>query len=188
VGNPPQPSQPPELSNKHTIGMALIIVGLIIGSAILMIWIGLRFLVGIRHDVASEKDDAGQTVTIRTPVGSLEVQEEVNKVRLGLPIYPGAVQAKSSGSATIKLQLPNDQALRVWTAKYETSDSLEQVARFYDQQLRQEGVQPQASQRAGKTVYEIKQGDEERIVALERHGDQTSIQLARIVHGASGPN
>ena len=168
----------------HTIGMALVIVGLIIGSAIIMIWIGLRFLVGIRHEQANGKEDAGQVVTIHTPAGPLTVQEDVNRARLGLPIYPGAVRAEALGSATINLPLPNDETLRVWTAKYVTPDSLEQVAKYYDQQLHQEGVRQQAPDRAGKTVYEIKQGDEDRIVALETHGDQTWIQLARVVRGA----
>ncbi|HVA00815.1 MAG TPA: hypothetical protein VMV34_04075 [Terriglobia bacterium] len=189
MGIPPRTSAPPgRLSDKHAIGMALIIVGLIIGSAIIMIWIGLRFLVGSRQGEASGKDGAGQGFTIQTPAGSLEVQGDVNRARLGLPIYPGGVQVKTSGSATINLQLPNDQTLRVWTAKYETPDSLEQVSKFYGQQLQQEGVRHQAPNREGKTVYEIKQGDEDRIVALETHGDLTWIQLARVVRGATGPN
>src|SRR5512146_550616 len=168
--------------------MALVIVGLIIGSAIIMIWIGLRFLVGVRHDQANGREDAGQVVTIHTPAGSLTVQEDVNRARLGLPIYPGAVRAVVLSSATINLQLPNDQNLRVWTAKYETSDSLEQVTKFYDRQLQQEGVRSPSSDHNGKTVYEIKQGDEERIVALEMHSDKTSIQLARIARGAPAAN
>lgn len=185
----PQPSEPPgRLSDKQTIGMALIIIGLIIGSAIIMIWIGLRFLVGVHQGQASGEEGAGQELTVKTPAGSLTVQEDVNRARLGLPIYPGAVRAKRSGSATINLQLPNDETLRVWTAKYETPDSIEQVSKFYDQQLRQEGVRQQALAPEGKTVYEIKQGDGDRIVAIERHGDQTWIQLARIVRGAPAPN
>lgn len=185
------PSQGPEpstqLSNKHSLGMALVIVGLIMGSAILMIWMGLRFLVGVRRGPTAAGESPGQEVTIRTPVGSLVVQDDFNPARLGLPVYPGAERAKASGSARIDLQLPNDQALQVWTAKYQTNDPLEQVVKFYDQQFPAQSAHAPA-QGEGKIVYDIKQEGEERIVTIERHGAQTTIQLARIVRGAAGPN
>jgi hypothetical protein len=189
VESSPQPSEPSgQLSNKHTIGMAVVIIGLIIGSAIIMIWIGLRFLVGVRQDQAGGKEGAGQELTIKTPVGSLTVQEEVNQARLGLPIYPGAARAKTLGSATINLELPNDETLSVWAAKYETPDALEQVSKFYHQQLQPGGVWSQLSAREAKSVYEIRQEDEDRIVTIERRGDRTWIQLVRVFHGATGPN
>lgn len=188
VGSSPQPSEPPRLSDKHTIGMAVVIIGLIIGSAIIMIWIGLRFLVGVRANQAAGNEGSGQALTIKTPMGLLNVQEDVNRARLGLPLYPGAALARTSGSATINLQLPNDEMLRVLAARYQTRDSIEQVSKFYSQQLRQQGLRLQPQDHEGKTVFEFKQGDEDNIVAIERQGDQTWIQLARILHGAAGPN
>jgi hypothetical protein len=189
VGNSPQTSSPPDgASNKHMIGMALLIVGLIIASGIIMIWIGLRFLSSNVHVQVSRKEDARKEVTIKTPVGSLQVEEEVNPARLGLPVYPGAVREKTSDSATVNFELPNDETLRVWAAKFETPDSLEQVSKFYDQHLGREVTRYLARTREGKTVFEIKQGDEDRIVAIERHGDRTWIQLARVIHGAAEPN
>lgn len=189
MGTSPQPPRPREgLTEKRMIGTALIILGLIIGSAIIMIWIGLRFLASNVHVQVNRKEGAGKEVTIKTPAGSLHVEEDVNPARLGLPIYPGAVRARPSGSAGVNLELPNDETLRVWAAKFETPDSLGQVSKFYDQQLGQEVTRYQARTREGKTVFEIKQGDEDRIVALERHGDKTWIQLARVFHGASEPD
>ncbi|HVB29586.1 MAG TPA: hypothetical protein VNG91_07245 [Terriglobia bacterium] len=189
MGISPQPPSPPGgLTNKHMLGTALIILGLIIGSAIIMIWIGLRFLAGNAHVQVKGQEGARREVTIKTPVGSLEVEENVNPARLGLPIYPGAVRAKTSDSATVNLKLPNDETLRVWAAKFETADSLEQVSKFYNQHLGREVTRYQARTREGKTVYEIKQGGEDRIVALETQGGKTWIQLARVLHGASEPN
>jgi hypothetical protein len=189
LGISPQPTSPPGgLTNKHMLGAALVILGLIIGSAIIMIWIGLRFLAGNVHVQVKGQEGAGREVTIKTPVGSLRVEEKLNPARLGLPIYPGAVRAKTCDSAAVNLELPNDEMLRVWAAKFETADSPEQVSNFYDQQLRGELTRYQARTREGKTVFEIKHGDEDRIVALERQGGKTWIQLARVLHGASEPN
>ncbi|HUZ45263.1 MAG TPA: hypothetical protein VMW54_01370 [Terriglobia bacterium] len=188
MGTSPQPPRPPGGLDKHMLATALVLLALIIGSAIIMIWIGLRFLAGNVHVQVRQKEGAKREVTIDTPAGSLQVDKDVDPAEIDLPIYPGAVRAKTSGSATVNLDLPNDETVRVWSAKFETSDSLEQVSKFYDQQLGRKVTRYQARNRQGKTVFEIKQGGQDRIVAIGTQGGKTWIQLARVVHGSAEPN
>ena len=170
------------------LATALLLLGLIIGSAIIMIWIGLRFLAGNVHVQVRQKEGAKREVTIDTPAGSLHVYENVNPEQLDLPLYPGAIRAKTSGSAAVNLDLPNDESLKVWAAKFETSDSIEQVSKFYNQQLGREVTRYQARNPQGKTIFEIKRGGQDRIVAIETQGGKTWIQLARVVHGSAEPD
>ncbi len=166
------------------LGTALILLGLIIGSAIIMIWIGLRFLASSVHGQSRHEPGVKREVTVNPPAGSLRGKEDVNPEHLGLPLYPGAVQAKPSGSAVVNLDLPDARALRVWAAKFETPDSVQQVSEFYNQHLAGKVTRYQARKAQGKTVFEIKHGGQDRIVAIERQGGKTLIQLARVLHGA----
>ena len=95
-----------------------------------------------------------------------------------------------------------DNMARLVVAKFHTSDSFDKVKDFYDQRLSSEAGKftfketPFDSNqwdkgegnfirkdREGKTVYEIKRSDSQKVVALKDVGDGTSIDLVRISHG-----
>jgi hypothetical protein len=145
----------------------------------------------ISHNVRVRVQDAGagkKEVTIRTPVGSLEVKKEVNEASLGLPIYPGAVQTKDEGGASVNLEFPNKENVRVLAGRFETPDARQNVTDFYRQRLGIEVTKYTERSPEGKTVFELKSQGQEKIVAIRDQGDRTIIELVRITHGPSEIN
>jgi hypothetical protein len=165
--------------------LILALIALVSGIAL---WTGLRFLSRAVRVQVGETSEGKKEVSIKTPVFSLEAGEEVNEARLGLPIYPGAQRVKDHESATVNIEVPGEQGVRVVAAKFETSDAFEKVRDFYQDRLR--GEVPKVSERTpeGETVFEIKREGQEKIVALRSVGARTRIQLVRVSHGRGTTN
>jgi hypothetical protein len=170
------------------VAIALLILALIILVSGMAVWIGLRYL--SRHvQVQVEEGERGRKeVSIKTPLGSLEVQKDVNEARLGLPIYPGAKRVKDKDSATVSLDFPGQQNVRILVAKFETPDAREKVRDFYRDRLGSEVTKFTEKSQEGKTVFEIKRHDQEKVVALEDSGVGTRIVLVRVSHSADEGN
>ncbi len=179
---------PPPRSSSHIVAIALLVLGLIIVVSGFAVWVGLR-IISRGMQVRVEEGGRGQKeVTIRTPVGSLQVHKDVNEASLGLPIYPGAAQVRDEGGATVDLQFPNEQGVRIIAGKFETADGLDKVKDFYRGRLGTEVTKYTDRTHDGKTVFEIKRQDEERVVALKDKGDGTLIELVHVTHGTAEVN
>jgi hypothetical protein len=187
---PPRPAvpPPPPRTGSHVVAITLLILALIILVSGMAVWIGLRYLA---HHVQVEVEEGARgkkEVSIKTPLGSLEVQKEVNEARLGLPIYPGAKRVTDKDSASVSLDFAGEESVRIVVAKYETSDPREKVREFYKSRLGSEVTKFTEKNREGKTVFEIKRPDQEKVVALEDAGAGTRIALVRVSHAPDETN
>lgn len=192
----PQPAQPPRgpaapmppRSGSHILTIALLLLALIIVVSLATVWIGLRFLArGVSVNV-QERDSGRKEVSIKTPVGSMEVSPDVDESRLGLPIYPGAQRLQDKDSANINFSFGGDAGLRLVVAKFETPDPPEKVRDFYKQRLGGDVTRFVEKDAEGKTVFEIKRRGQEKVVALESRGGGTRIALLRVNHGPTETN
>ncbi len=184
---PPAPPPPPRTSS-HVVAIALLILALIVVVSAISVWVGLRVL-SRNVQVHVEEGRAGKKeVSIRTPVGSFEVAKDVNEASLGLPIYPGSKRLTDKGSVSLNFDFAGDEGVRVVAAKFETPDPLEKVKEFYKERLGDEVTTFRERTREGKTVFEMKHGDQEKIVAISRARSMTRIELVRVNERAGGTN
>lgn len=184
----PPAAPPPPRTGSHLLAISLLVLALIIVVSVMTVWIGLRFIArGVKVNVA-EGGAGKKEVSIKTPVGSLEVNQDVNESRLGLPIYPGAQRLKDQGSANVNISIGDEQGVRVVAAKFETADSLEKVTDFYKQRLGAEVTKFTEKNHEGHTVFEVKRQGQGKIVALHGAGLMTQIELVRVIHGPGETN
>jgi len=186
---PPRPAAPPQppRSGSNIVAIALLVLALIVLVSGIAVWTGLKFLSNNLHMQVVEKG-SGKRVSINTPVGSIDVRHEVNENNLGLPIYPGATQVKDNDSATVDLGFGGEAGVHILAAKFETSDPLESVKAFYKTRLGSEVSKFTDHGSDGKTTFEIKDKDLEKVVALESAGRKTLIKLVRISFGEKESN
>lgn len=214
MATPPQPPRPPlpppaPQSGSHVVAIALMVLALIILVSVVALWTGFRI---ISRSVHMQVNDAGggrKEVSIKTPFGGIEVNKDktVSEVSLGLPFYPGATSASDSADASVNMQF-GSHALRIVVGKFQTTDALDKVKDFYQERLTREvgKFEPRddielnpnhwdtkegnfmGKNREGKTVFEIKKHDHERVVALKGNEDGTRIELVRISHGKEDTN
>jgi hypothetical protein len=188
------PSQPSRKSlDKHIVWAVLLVIGFIIASGIFMVWFGLRILSHGVHVKVIESSPDRKVVTVKTPVGDFKVSKEqnVSDLHLGLPVYPGAVRVADShddNSVSLAFNLPDHVNLRIAVAKFNTSDAIEKVREFYKQQLGGEVTSFTQTDRSGKTVFEMKYGEQDKVVSLRPDDGGTRIDLVRIFHGRPEPN
>jgi len=169
---PPRPPAPPQTSgsSSNVVAIALLVLALIVLVSGLAVWTGLKFLTHNLHLQVEERGGGHKDVSINTPVGSIEVHKEVDENSLGLPIYPGAVRVKDKDSATVDLGFGGVAGVQIRAAKYETSDSLESVKAFYKEHLGSEVTKFSERGASGKATFEIKTGDQTRVVVVEGEG------------------
>lgn len=192
---PPQPPRPPvdprpPSQRSHLLLIALLVLALIVVVSAATIWFGAQYLArGVKVNV-DESGAGAKQVSIKTPLGSLEVatDADVDEARLALPLYPGAARASADGSASVNLSFGEEADLRVLALKLETTDAIEKVRDFYFNRLGDDVTNFVDKNPEGKTVFEIKRKGQERIVALRSKGTGTEIELARVTHGPREAN
>ncbi len=189
----PQPPRspippPPPRTSSHIVPIVLLILALIILVSVITVMTGFRFLSRTVQIHVDGGGDGKKAVSIKTPVGSLEVHKDANEAGLGLPIYPGAKRLKDEGAATVSIDLPGEQNVRVVAAKFETSDALEKVKDFYRERLGGEVTKFTEKNSEGKTVFEIERGDQEKVVGLKSVAAGTHIELVHVSHGREASN
>lgn len=212
---PPQAYQtpappPPPRPRSNTVGIILLILGMIVLLSGLAIWGGIRFLT---HSLKVHVNDEGgnrKEVSIKTPFGSIEANKNggVSEAALSLPIYPGARQAKDEDSASVSLGFPGSNSFRIVAGKFDTPDSFDKVRDFYQKQLtEQDGTFRKTDHinsdtnldggemgnfigvdNEGKTVFKIKLKDDMRVVALRERDGGTRIELVRVRKGGGEPD
>ena len=183
----PVPPQPPR-SGSNIVAIALLVLALIVLVSGIAVWTGLRFLSHNLRMQVEERGGRNKEVSINTPVGSIEVHHDVNQDNLGLPIYPGATRVKDKDSAAVNLGFGGEQSVQILAAKFETSDSLERVKAFYKEHLGSEVTKFTDRGSDGKTTFEIKTHNLEKVVALEGGGSRTLIKLVRVSFGKNEGN
>jgi hypothetical protein len=184
IGSPssaPGPLQPPPPKRNDAVLWILAIVG---GGFVVLVLGGLLVAsMFIRHVHVNQ---SGKQVEIETPAGALRVNgDQVHPT--GLPVYPGAQPDKSEGS-TVELSAISGAGLGLATEKYTTSDDLDDVAQWYQQQL---GPSYKREEHGSAThrdhvssdadvAYVYEKGDTTRLVALTKKPGGVEIQLLRI--------
>jgi hypothetical protein len=184
---PPAPPQPPG-SRSNLVAIALLFLALVVLVGCIGVWVGLRFLSNAVHVQVAKEDSGKKEVSIKTPLGSLEVNKDVNEASLGLPIYPRATRIKEHGSATVSIDIADEEKVRVLAVKFETPDSVDKVIAFYHDRLGNEVTKFKEKDESGKTVFEIKHDQQDKIVSLKSSGDKTVIELVRVSEGKSEAN
>jgi len=187
VPPPPVAPQPPR-SGSNIVAIALLVVALIVLVSGIAVWTGLRFLshnlnVQVKQEGGSQKD-----VAINTPVGSMEVHKDVNIDNLDLPIYPGAIRVKDKDSASVNFAFGGEAGVRIMAARFETTDSPEAVKSFYKEHLGNAVTKVTDHGSNGKSSFEIKNGDLDKVVEIETQGSKTVIKLVRIAVGKGESN
>ena len=183
----PVPPPPPRTSS-HVVTIALLVLAIIVMVSAVSVWLGLRFLSNKFRVNVEESASGKKAVSIKTPVGSMEVTKDVNEASLGLPIYPGAKRLQDKDSVSLNFDFPGDEGVRVLVAKFETPDSLEKVKGFYKERLGVAVTKFKEKTTRGKTVFEIKDGDQEKVVALSHRWSGTLIELVRVRESKGGAN
>ena len=161
-----------------------------------------------------QKDENGQDkkVDIRTPVGSIKVDNTAEARDTGLPVYPGArLRQKENDSndksANVNLSF-GDYGLKVVAVEYESDDAPEKLIAFYQTQLKKYGSVLEchvhrhggnfdihdkhgsgsalACEDSGGSTVELKVGTKEnqRIVAIDAKDRGCTFALVRVqTHG-----
>jgi len=187
VPPPPVAPQPPR-SGSNIVAIALLVLALIVLVSSIAVWSGLRFLshnlsVQVKEQGGSQKD-----VAINTPIGSMEVHKDVSPDNLDLPIYPGAIRIKDKDSATVNFAFGGEAGVRIMAARFETTDSPEAVKSFYKERLGSAVTKFTDHGVTGKSSFEIKDKDLEKVVEIETEGGKTVIKLVRIAVGKGESN
>jgi hypothetical protein len=168
--------------------IVILLVALIIVVGGVGVWVGMRVLSNAVSVYVDKGGGGKKEVSIKTPLGSLEVNQGVNEASLGLPIYPGATPLKEGDSATVNIDIANEAKVRVLAGKFETRDSLEKVVAFYHDRLGSQVTSFKEKDEEGKTVFEIKDDNQQKVVALKSDGNKTVIELVRIAAGKPEAN
>ncbi|HEV3279245.1 MAG TPA: hypothetical protein VG860_20815 [Terriglobia bacterium] len=214
MATPPQPSQPSQAlappPRSNTLGIVLLIVGMIVLLSGIAVWGGIRFLTHSLQIHVSNEGDSRKQVSIKTPFGSIEANKNggVTESSLQLPIYPGSRQAKDEDSASVTLGFPGSTGLRIVAGKFDTPDPFAKVRDFYEDRLtatsgpftRTDHIDSNTDFHSGtngnfvgvdddgKTVFKMKLKDDLRIVTLKENDGATRIELVRVGKGSGEPN
>jgi len=184
---PPAPPQPPG-SRSNFVVIALLLLALLVLVGGIAVWAGLHFLSSAVHVHVEQAGGGKEDVSIKTPLGSLEVKQEVNEASLGLPIYPGATRIKEHDSATVNIDIADQAKVRILAGKFETPDSVDKVIAFYHDRLGDQVTRYKEKDEEGKTVFEIKHDKQDKVVALKSDGGKTVIELVRVSEGKPEAN
>jgi hypothetical protein len=196
MGVAPQPPRapappPPPRSSSNIVAIVLLILALIIVVCGVSIYTGVRFL-SSNVKVQVQKDEGGQKdVSIKTPVGNFEVRKDasdITEARLGLPIYPGATRVQDDGSASVSMEFPGENQVRIVAAKFETADAFDKVEKFYQDRIGGQVTKLTQRDDQGRMVFEIKAKDDDRVVALKSRMSGTRIEMVHVLHGVNQVN
>ena len=205
----PQPPRPPR-SGSNVVAISILVLAFIVLVSLMGIWIGLRFITrGVSVNVNDQGGDKKE-VSIKTPFGGIEVNKDISEASLGIPIYPDAKTVSEHNDATINMNFGDNMA-RIVVGKFESPDSFEKVKKFYEDRLtardgkftfksgdfdsdhwgkdwpKNEGNFIHKD-REGRTVYEVRRHNDEKIVVLKDLGGSTRIELVHVGHGTQEVN
>ena len=184
---PPVAPQPPS-SGSHVLAIALLLLALIVVLGVAGVMVGVHVLSNAVHVNVDQANNGKKAVSIKTPLGSLEVNHGVDEARLGLPIYPGATAIKETDSGTVNIDIADEARVRLLAGKFETTDSLDKVVAFYHDRLGDQVTSFKEKSDEGKTVFEMKHDKQTKVVALKSAGGRTLIEMVRVSEGPPEAN
>ncbi|MBV8205681.1 MAG: hypothetical protein JO041_02730 [Acidobacteria bacterium] len=105
-------------------------------SAFMAAALSLAFLAAC--SVSHNRSETGETVTIRTPAGGINVNDSVDPKAIGLAVYPGSRphhdNDKDSGSVNMEMF-----GMKLVVASFESDDPPAKVADYYSKEVRKFG-------------------------------------------------
>ena len=176
---------PPGPTGNSTGRLVAIVVGVVLGVALLTIGglVALSYVFASKVRVVTTRDREGreESVKLETPFGRLRVDKntQIDPRLLGIPIYPGAKAVEGdSGGARVDLDLEfADKSLRVVALEMETPDPAEKVIAFY----RENAADFVFSEKSdGKVEFEWKHGQLKKAIGIRARRGKTRISLANI--------
>ena len=165
-----------------------IVWGLLITAAGLLclaIVVGLAIARNVR--VRTDTTRGGDNVSIETPAGNFSIQaHNAGKDLVDIPSYPGARRKDHSGGGAVFKWTSNDdredKGLTVAGEEMITSDSVDEVVKFYRTQL---PAWVLSHDRDGAIHLKLDKGGQKRFVAITAKSDGTHIGVASIGEPAS---
>lgn len=167
----------------------LLVLGILVLLGILAILAGLW---AVREFVRVEVERTGpaKSVSIRTPIGDLEVRkaEDVAE-QLKLPIYPGAAADEESASVRLRGRLWEEEGgLEVIAGRFRSTDDFDTIDSWYGQQLgpaykRETGHVHIGARRPGdadEMVVRVEPGGHDVLYTQERSGGVRGVGLKRV--------
>ena len=183
----PESPRPPQ-ARGHMVAIALLVLGLIVTVSAIALWVGFRYLSRNMQLQVKEGADKKKSASIKLPFASFEARQDVDEASLGLPIYPGATRVKDKDAATVNMEFGGEEGVRIVAAKFDTPDRVEKVSAFYRDRLGGRVTKYTEKDSWDKTVFEIKKGDNAKVVSLMRRSDGTLIELVRVDHQKTDVN
>jgi hypothetical protein len=171
---PGAPAAPAQSSNA--VRNVLIIVGVVIVCGI--IGIALLTAVGLHIAKRTRVMQQGDHVKVETPFGNVEASKdpELAAKELGVDIYPGA-NLDREGASTASVA-----GIRTTTANFHSSDSPDQVCRFYQNKFPNSRVSTSGGNRCT-----IVSDDHDNVVTInvDGSGDSSHFQITTVMKHVS---
>ena len=126
--------------------------------------------------ITETETKSGKAIHVHTPIGTLdsEPQEKLDPRLAKLPVYPGAMRKDPASAQTSTRVDLNHGVLQEVSSDYWTPDSVDQVWRFYRNEL---ADWPQnLDEHTGKELIHP-EADGVRLIRVTRHNDRTLIEL-----------
>jgi len=123
--------------------------------------------------VSHSKTAKGEEVTIKTPVGGMNVNENVDPSQIGLAVYPGSRPHHDSenDSGAVNMDM---FGMKLVVASFDTDDAPDKVADFYSKEIKKYGNVLQCKSN-GMRFNAHRNGGEEWGC---EHGEVTDIKTA----------
>jgi len=115
----------PAESGGGVLKIILILLAVIVGLVIIVGGAATYYITKRVHQIRVEQ--SGDNATVKTPWGTVSSNADPGKVAedIGVDVYPGATMLKEGASSV------NFGGMSVATANFESSDSIDQVEKFY---------------------------------------------------------
>jgi zinc-ribbon domain len=174
----PSPAAPTPAGSNGALKVVLIVIAAVVVIGIIAI-AAIGF-VGYRIAKNAHVTQDGKHTKIETPMGSMESTTDPDQAAhdLGIDIYPGAQVQKDGASST------SIGGMKTVAAKFESSDSLDNVCNFYKSKFPSAMVTT-----ADKNRCAIVSRDGQNMITInaEAAGDKTNIQITSVTKKTS-PN
>ena len=157
--------------------IAGLVIAFLLFSAILVM-AGIFFA----HSSKVRQTRAVNDVQVDTPFGSVHVQHNGDRPEsVGMPLYPGAKPLREGGTASVDLSaIFGDKDLHIVAGKWETSDSIDKVQKYYEDKFPDMSV----IQHTDRVEMHSIDGRAKRVIVLRGvlrdRGSATEISLASV--------
>jgi hypothetical protein len=179
AAQPTQRVPRPQKTMVRPTGTAGGVIGWLVMSfllvAALLVLGGIFFV----HSIKVHQSGAGNDVQVETPFGSVHVghNQGGRPGTGGMPLYPGAKPLKNQENAVVDLSSAfGDQDLHVVAGRWETSDPIDKVQKYYEDKFPDMNV----IQHAGRVEMHSVNGNATRVIVLYDRGSSTEISLASV--------